>query len=48
MMVRPGPILPCAFLVLGLTMATAPTWGFFLFGFNPTLDQLLAVICRQP
>ena len=31
----------CAALVL----ATAPIWRLWVFGFNPTLDQLLQIVC---
>ncbi|MDX2155919.1 MAG: hypothetical protein SFW09_05340 [Hyphomicrobiaceae bacterium] len=27
----------------GLVVATAPVWGFWLLGFNPTLDELVAL-----
>lgn len=31
---------------LALVLATAPVWRIWLFGFNPTLDQLLQLsIC---
>lgn len=29
----------------GLVLATFPVWRLMLFGFNPTLDQLLALRC---
>jgi len=32
----------------GLVLATAPVWNRLLFGFDPTLDQLLGVICMAP
>ena len=28
-----------------LVLATAPAWRLWVFGFNPTLDQLLQIIC---
>ena len=28
-----------------LVLATAPVWRLWVFGFNPTLDQLLQIIC---
>lgn len=30
---------------LGFLAATAPVWRFWLFGFNPTLDDLLQLRC---
>ncbi|WP_200950885.1 hypothetical protein [Rhizobium sp. Root1220] len=30
---------------LGLVFATRPVWSFLLFGFNPTLDDLLSLRC---
>lgn len=31
-----------------LLLATAPVWGQALYGFNPTIDQLLEIaICRS-
>jgi hypothetical protein len=30
-------------------LATAPVWRFWVFGFNPTLDQILQIaICGGP
>lgn len=26
-------------------LATAPLWRLWVFGFNPTLDELLRIIC---
>jgi hypothetical protein len=32
-----------------LALATAPVWRLWIFGFNPTLDQLLQLaICGGP
>jgi hypothetical protein len=30
---------------VALVLATAPVWRLWVFGFNPTLDQLLRIIC---
>jgi hypothetical protein len=30
---------------LALVVATAPVWRLWIFGFNPTLDELLNVVC---
>lgn len=36
-----------AFFFAGLVLATAPVWQRAVYGFNPTLDQLLEVaLCR--
>jgi hypothetical protein len=39
---RVGP-----WLVLGvaLTLATMPVWRLLIVGFNPTLDDLLSIVC---
>jgi hypothetical protein len=26
-------------------LATAPVWRLWVFGFNPTLDEMLRIIC---
>jgi hypothetical protein len=39
--------LPWIFLSLGLLAATAPAWRFAVTGFNPTLDEALAILCRS-
>jgi hypothetical protein len=31
---------------LALIVATAPVWRLWVFGFNPTLDDLLQIMCR--
>jgi hypothetical protein len=28
-----------------VALAMAPVWRLWLFGFNPTLDELLQIIC---
>ena len=34
---------------VGLVLATSPVWQRAVYGFNPTLDQLLKVaLCRSP
>lgn len=41
-------IIWCAFAA-ALVLATAPVWRLWLFGFYPTLDQLLQLsICGGP
>jgi hypothetical protein len=45
-MTRVAHILPWVFLGVGLLVATAPAWRFAVTGFNPTLDQALAILCR--
>jgi hypothetical protein len=30
---------------LALILATAPVWRLWVFGFNPTLDEMLQIIC---
>ena len=37
--------LPWAGLALGLLLATEPVWRLALFGFDPTLDDLLRLRC---
>jgi hypothetical protein len=37
--------LPWLALAAALTLATSPVWGQLLFGFNPTLDELLRLRC---
>jgi hypothetical protein len=32
---------------LGLAVATYPIWGRILFGFNPTLEAMLRIICSS-
>ena len=41
--VRAG--LVWAAFAAALVLATAPVWRLWVFGFNPTLDQLLQIIC---
>jgi hypothetical protein len=41
--------LPWIVFGLGLALATAPVWRLLLLGFNPTLDDLLQIVCvTQP
>jgi hypothetical protein len=44
MAIRNG-LIWSAFAV-ALVLATAPVWRLWVFGFNPTLDELLAIICK--
>jgi hypothetical protein len=37
----PRATLPWIALGLALVLATEPTWGFVLLGFDPALDELL-------
>ncbi|MGE7416980.1 hypothetical protein [Methylobacterium tarhaniae] len=37
--------LPWVLLALALAAATAPAWGRFATGFDPTLDELLSLRC---
>ncbi|TGD94248.1 hypothetical protein EU555_32460 [Methylobacterium nonmethylotrophicum] len=37
--------LPWIVLGLALTAATAPVWGRWVAGFDPTLDELLTLRC---
>jgi hypothetical protein len=30
---------------LGAVLATRPVWSYLLFGFNPTLDDILSLRC---
>ena len=46
-MKRLAYILPWVFLGVGLLLATAPAWRFAVTGFNPTLDEALAILCRS-
>jgi hypothetical protein len=46
-MKRPAHILPWVFLGLGLIVATTPAWRFAVTGFNPTFDEMLAIMCRS-
>lgn len=34
-----------ALFAAGLVLATFPVWRLWLFGFNPTLDELLRLRC---
>ena len=38
-------VLPWAVLGLGLVLATAPAWRLLVTGVDPTLDELLAIVC---
>jgi hypothetical protein len=44
MAIRNG-LIWSAFAV-ALVLATAPVWRLWIFGFNPMLDELLAIICK--
>ncbi len=37
--------LPWAALAAGLTAATYPAWSLVVFGYRPTLDDLLTLRC---
>ena len=28
-----------------VVLATAPVWGLWVFGFNPTLAEMLRIVC---
>jgi hypothetical protein len=30
----------------GVVLATAPMWRLWVFGFNPTLDEMLRIVCK--
>ena len=46
MSARPRTGLAWVFFTLALLLATAPVWRLQVFGFNPTLDELLQLsIC---
>lgn len=30
----------------GAVLATAPVWRLWVFGFNPTLDEMLRIVCK--
>ena len=32
---------------VAVVLATAPVWRLWVVGFNPTLDELLQVICTR-
>lgn len=38
-------VVPWLLFALGLVFATAPVWRIWVFGFHPTLDELLLVLC---
>lgn len=29
-----------------IVLATAPVWRLWVFGFNPTLDEMLRIVCQ--
>ena len=31
----------------GVILATAPVWRLWVFGFNPTLDEMLRIVCKS-
>ncbi len=37
--------LPWLVLGAGLVLATAPAWRLLVFGIDPDLDRLLAILC---
>ncbi len=37
-----------ASFVAAAALATAPVWRLWVFGFNPTLDELLRILCQSP
>jgi hypothetical protein len=43
-MTVPASLVWFTFAVLAV-IATAPVWRFAIFGFNPALDDLLALVC---
>lgn len=44
-MSRLSPALMYPIFGLGLAVATLPIWRFWLFGFSPSLDELLRLRC---
>jgi hypothetical protein len=32
---------------MAVLVATMPMWRFWIFGFNPTLDELLSIMCTS-
>jgi hypothetical protein len=32
----------------GVVMATAPLWRLAIYGFDPSVDELLRIICMAP
>jgi hypothetical protein len=45
-MIRLPPAMMYPIFGLGLAMATLPIWRFWLFGFNPSIDELLRLRCQ--
>lgn len=45
MTARLARALPWAVLGLGLVLATAPAWRLLVLGVDPTLDDLLEIVC---
>jgi hypothetical protein len=39
------PAAMYSLFAVGLALATFPVWRLWLFGFNPTLDELLRLRC---
>jgi hypothetical protein len=40
--------LPWIFFGMAVVLATEPVWRLAAFGFNPTLDDLLQIVCFGP
>jgi hypothetical protein len=45
---RPAKWLPRLALVLALLLATWPAWRVLMLGDDPTIDELLKLICTTP
>jgi hypothetical protein len=42
------PTAAYALFAMGVAAATFPLWRLLVFGFHPTLDELLRIGCLQP
>jgi hypothetical protein len=42
---RIPPAWAYTLLLFGLVLASFPVWSLWLFGFSPSLDQLLSLRC---